>query len=73
MRAKDIQNITSLRKKYPKLVITLSTNVVKLFESYLDHMNKATEAGKFFSTWILYLRTNSLDGIDLNWNNIEKR
>lgn len=72
LRDEDIRKVTSLREKYPKLVITFSTNVVTLFEKYLDYYD-GKNVSEFFSGWVYLLRYQNLDGLDLNSDNIVKR
>lgn len=74
IRIKDIQRITSLRKKFPHFkAITLSTDIVKLFEKYLGVNDGTYSVSKFFKVLTIYLRTLKLNGLDLNSGNIEER
>lgn len=71
LQNEDIQNVTSLRKKYPELrAITWCTDVVKFFEGFLDYTDEPME---YFGEWISFLRNRNLSGIDLNWNEMSAR
>lgn len=62
--------VSALRKKFPKLkAISISTDVMKFFGDYVS----SNSAREFILGWIFQLRKFNIDGIDLNFGDIQEK
>lgn len=70
----EIKRVTNLRRNYPHLqAITLSTDIAKFFEDYLDFAESVENKSEFIEAWIIDVKERTLNGIDLNFDAIQDR
>lgn len=73
-RIKDTKKMNILRKKYSHLkAISLSVDFIKFYDEYIGHADDIIAVGKYFEDWVLDLKTRNLDGLDLNYFDVEER
>lgn len=74
LREIDIKRIVNLRQKNPNLkAITLCKEITEFFEEYLDYNYEGKSVNQFFEIWIFYLKEGNLDGLDLDFGNMQEK